>query len=307
MSPRARLPLAVRLGALPRRLVVDRHLALELHVVEYDHLVATDDGDPAHLVRVEPRQVHVRDLPGREAEVAEDDILDAVLEEVAAQRDRDLRLLVEEIEDHREVVDAERPERVLVRANDPEVLAVAVDAKHVAELAGVDQLLQLLDAGVVEEQVARHQDEVAVGCDGDQLVHLGGPHRRRLLDQDVLARLERLLRELVVRGHRRGDHDCVERCRRRASPRSRDVACAAGSARRTPRAGLPSWSQTQASSPSSSKLRARFGPQYPRPATPTLIRASRPCRCAIGASRCGSRRSGWPPRPACRSRSSNDR
>src|SRR5207253_3355626 len=35
---RARLPLAVGLGALPRCLVVHRHLALQLHVVEDDHL-----------------------------------------------------------------------------------------------------------------------------------------------------------------------------------------------------------------------------------------------------------------------------
>ena len=36
-----------------------------------------DDGHPPHLVRVEPREVHVRDLAGGEAEVAEDDVLDA--------------------------------------------------------------------------------------------------------------------------------------------------------------------------------------------------------------------------------------
>ena len=108
-------------------------------------------------------------------------------------------------------MDAERPERVLVRAHDAEVLAVAVDAEHLAELAGVDQLLQLPDAGVVEQQMARHQHEVALGRERDELVHLGGAHRRRLLDEHVLARLERLLRERVVRRHRRRDHDGVER------------------------------------------------------------------------------------------------
>ena len=77
-------------------------------------------------------------------------------------RDALVRLLVEQVEDHREVVDAERPERVLVRADDAEVLAVAVDAEHLAELARVDQLLQLPHAGVVEEQVARHEHEVAL-------------------------------------------------------------------------------------------------------------------------------------------------
>src|SRR6478609_12118269 len=48
------LPFAVRLGALPRRLVVDRDLALQLHVVEDGHPVSPDDGQAAHLVGVEP-------------------------------------------------------------------------------------------------------------------------------------------------------------------------------------------------------------------------------------------------------------
>ena len=88
-------------------------------------------------------------------------------------------------------MDAQRPERVLVVADDPEVLPVAVDAEHVAERAGVDELFQLLDAGVVEQQVARHADEVALGGEADELVHLIAAHRRRLLDEDVLAGLER--------------------------------------------------------------------------------------------------------------------
>ena len=45
------------------------------------------------------------------------------------------------------IVDAERPERVLVLADLPEVLPVAVDVEDVAELAGLDQLLELRTAG----------------------------------------------------------------------------------------------------------------------------------------------------------------
>ena len=148
----------------------------------------------------------MRDLSGGEAEVAEDDVLDAVLEEVAALRGRHLGLLVEQVQDHGQVVDSERPERVLVRADDAEVLAVAVDAEHLAQLASVDQLLQLLDARVVEQQMAGHQDEVALRGEPDQLVHLGCAHRGRLLDEHVLAGRQRLLRQLVVSRHRRGDH-----------------------------------------------------------------------------------------------------
>src|SRR5690242_36924 len=207
---RARPPLAVRVRRLLRRLVVDGDLAVELHVVEHGHLVAADDGEPPHLVRVEPREVHVRDLSRGEAKVAEDDVLDPLVEERVAVRRRLDDLLLDQVEDDREVVDAERPERVLVLADLPEVLAVAVDDEHVAELARVDELLQLLHRGVVEEQVARHQHEAARLRQGDQLLHLGDPHRRRLLDEDVQTGRESLSRERIVGRDRRRDHDRID-------------------------------------------------------------------------------------------------
>ncbi len=114
------------------------------------------------------------------------------------------------IEDHREVVDAERPEGVLVRPDPPEVLPVAVDAEHLAESARLDQLLQLLHARVIEQEVARHENEVAFGGEGHELVDLAALHRRRLLDEHVLAGLEGCLRELVVRRDGRRNHDRVE-------------------------------------------------------------------------------------------------
>ena len=104
----------------------------------------------------------MRDLAGREAEEAEDDVLDARLDEVLSVGDDLGRLLAEEPEDHREIVDAERPEGVLVRADHAEVLTVAVDAGNVPELTGIDELLHLAKAGVVEEQVAGHQHESLV-------------------------------------------------------------------------------------------------------------------------------------------------
>ncbi len=149
-------------------------------------------------------------LPRREPEVAEDDVLDARLEEVAAERDRLDRVLVEEVEDDGEVVDAERPQRVLVRRITPEVLPVAVDAEDVAERASVDELPELLHARVVEQQVAGHEHELALLRERDELVDLRPGHRGRLLDEDVLSGLERELRQLVVGRHGRGDDDRVE-------------------------------------------------------------------------------------------------
>ena len=58
--------------------------------------------------------------------------------------------------------------------------------------------------------MARHQHEVALRGERDELLHLHGAHGGRLLDEDVLARLERLLRERVVRRHRRRDDDGLE-------------------------------------------------------------------------------------------------
>src|SRR5947199_12434 len=83
-SPRG---LAVRARRLRGRLVVDRDLVLELHVVEDGHLLAADDGDLPHLVRVEPGEMHVCDATGREAEEAEDDVLHAGRQERVAVRD----------------------------------------------------------------------------------------------------------------------------------------------------------------------------------------------------------------------------
>ena len=56
-----------------------------------------------------------------------------------------------------------------------------------------------------------HEDEVVLLRQRDELLHLLAAHRRRLLDEHVLARLERLLRERVVRGHGSRDHDRVDR------------------------------------------------------------------------------------------------
>ncbi len=102
------------------------------------------------------------ELARREAQVAEDDVLDALLEERLAACPDLGGLLVEQMEDDREVVDAEAPERVLVAPDRAEVLTVAVDVEHLAELTVIDELLELADARVVQEQMAGHEHELAL-------------------------------------------------------------------------------------------------------------------------------------------------
>ncbi len=145
MSPECSSPVG------PGALLVDRYFPVGLHVVEDGHLLAPDDGHLAHLVRVEPRQVHVRDLPAREVQEAEDDILNSLVDRPAALGCDEIRVFVEQVQDHAQVVHTQRPERVLIGAHDAEVDAVAVDAAHVAQFARIDQLFQLEHGGVVEQ------------------------------------------------------------------------------------------------------------------------------------------------------------
>ena len=64
---------------------------------------------------------------------------------------------------------------------------------------------------MVEQQVSRHQDQVAFLGQLAQLFDLRSAHCRRLLYEHVLAGLECAPRELVVRRHRRSDDNCLHR------------------------------------------------------------------------------------------------
>jgi hypothetical protein len=153
----------------------------------------------------------VRDNARREAQVAEDHVLDSRVEErLAPCPDLD-RLLLDEVEDDGEIVCAQAPERVLVAPDLPEVLTVAVDVEKSAEVASCDELFQLRDPGVVEQEVARHEDEPALLGESDELLTEGRRQCQRLLDEDVLAGQERFARQLEMRHDRRGDGDRVER------------------------------------------------------------------------------------------------
>src|SRR5215210_2606924 len=208
--PRARDVLAVGGGVLVEALVVHRHLPLEIHVVEGRHPARADDGEAPLLVRVEPRQVQVGGQPGREAQVGEDDVLDAGTHVGLPARVELGGLLVGEVQEDGDVVRAERPQRVLVRPQLAEVEAVGVDVVDVAELARVGDLLELGDAGVVLEQVADHQDPPGLGSRGHGALAVGDGLRQRLLDEAVLARAQHLLGQRGVGRHGGGEHDGVE-------------------------------------------------------------------------------------------------
>jgi hypothetical protein len=146
-----------------------------------------------------------------EAQEAEDHVLDALLHVALPDRAALVGLLPREAQDHRHVVGAERPERVLVGAQHAQVEPVGVDVAHVAQLAAVHELLERLDARVVLEQVADHQHAIGRARRRHHLLGLLDRLGERLLDEAVLAGLQHPHRERSVRRHRRGQRDRVQR------------------------------------------------------------------------------------------------
>ena len=106
---------------------------------------------------------------------------------------------------------AEAPERVLVVAHLAEVLAVRVDvAAPRPARPSRPARLHLPDGRVEPQQVADHQLPVALAA-APRAPRLGRRQRQRLLDEHVLAGLERALGERMVAGHRRRHDHRVER------------------------------------------------------------------------------------------------
>ena len=137
-------------------------------------------------------------------------------------------------------MDAERPERVLVAADDAEVLAVAVHAQTSPSSPLSISSFSLRTPGWYSSRWPGMSTRSRSPREREQLLHLGGAHRRRLLDEDVLARLERPPRELVVRRDRRRDRRRRRARRRPAARRSRRSCGRSGSGRANSRAAAPS-------------------------------------------------------------------
>ena len=155
--------------------------------------------------------MQVRGEPGREAQEAEHHVLDPLAHVALATRLDLVRLLAGQAQQDRHVVRAERPQGILVRAELAEVEPVAVDVEDPAEVAVVDQLLELDDAGVVLEQVADHERPPRRRGGADDGLRSRRRLRHRLLDEAVLAGLEHADGERLVGRDGRGQHDGVDR------------------------------------------------------------------------------------------------
>jgi hypothetical protein len=79
-----------------------------------------------------------------------------------------------------------------------------------ADLALAQQLLDVHHRRRIHERVARHEDQLALLGHGDQVLALLHGARHRLLDEHVLARLERAPAQVVVGGDRGCEQDAVD-------------------------------------------------------------------------------------------------
>src|SRR5919204_149264 len=169
--------------------VVDRDLVC--HVVVDDHLAAPDDRHPTHLARAEPAHLDVRDrevvLEHHERQVRDPGL--QIVVSVAVHRDR---AGVEPVLDDRDVVRREVPDRIDVAANATEVEPLRVDVVDLPELALPQQLAHVLHGRAEAEGVPHHQDEAGRAGLLAESAAVGRRERERLLDEDMLAGLERL-------------------------------------------------------------------------------------------------------------------
>jgi len=88
-------------------LVEDLDLLVGVHVVKDGHALGSNDGDLAGLVGVQPGEVQVRDDPVGEAQRAEDDVLDTLVDEALPLGGDALGLLTDEVQEHGDVVRAQ--------------------------------------------------------------------------------------------------------------------------------------------------------------------------------------------------------
>src|SRR3954453_14805392 len=154
--------------------------------------------------------MQVRGDPGREAHEREHDVLDALAHVALAARLERVRLLVGEVQQDRDVVRAKAPQRVLLGPQLAQVQAIAVDVVDRPQLAGRRDLLELVHARVVLEQVADHEHPARRARRLDRALGVGDRLRERLLDEAVLARLEHADRERGVGGDGRGEDGRVK-------------------------------------------------------------------------------------------------
>jgi len=207
----AELELAVVLGLLEVHAVVeDLDLLDVLGVVVDEHLLAADDDRAPQLDGAQPAGLDLGDDAAGEAQVDEGHVGDARGDAGAAGDAKRLGRLAEPVVEDAEVVRGEVPDHAHVLLVQAQVHALGGDEVDLAEVAGVDELLDLAHRWAEDEGVADHEREATLGGEVDQLAGLRRVRGHGLLDEDVLAGLEGGPGEGMVRADRREDEHGVD-------------------------------------------------------------------------------------------------
>ena len=201
MDDLAALVVVLQIGIDP--LAVQRH-GLGDFVVDQHPGRAADDGAAGGL-GPEPGGVDVATHVVGEFQMHVDLVLHLEPEHAMAGAAHAFGRLAHQIEHDRHVVHADVPDHVLGAARPPEVEPLVADGEQFADLAGGDVVPHPGDRGLIDEQMPHHQDHVPVLGGVDQLARLGGTVRERLLDEHVLAGLDRGHGDLEMRRRGRGD------------------------------------------------------------------------------------------------------
>jgi hypothetical protein len=144
------------------------------------------------------------------AERGKGDVVARRLQHARADRRGPLRLVLEQVIEDGDVVRRQIPDGVDVLPDRSEIRPGGVEVVDLPELIRRHALLHLPHAGVVEERIADHQDTARRDRQIAQLVAAGDVEGHRLLDQHVMAALERRFHQLLVRGCGVGDDDGVD-------------------------------------------------------------------------------------------------
>ena len=133
-----------------------------VQVVEHRHFAVTHDDQFLFLERVQPRNEHVGFHPAREGQQADGHVRDALMEIVAALSMHGVRHLLQQAQNHADVMRCEGPEDVLFATDFPEVQAVGVDILNPAQFPVVEERFQLQHCGMVPEEMPDHEDSAAL-------------------------------------------------------------------------------------------------------------------------------------------------
>ncbi len=113
----------------------------------------------------------------------------------------------EQVQDDGKIVRSKAPKDIFLAAYFAKAGAVRLDVKDFAKVSSRDKLLQSAHSGMIDEEMAYHQNTLSLTGKLDQAAAIRHREGERFLDEDVLACFQGLASELEMRGGGSGDRD----------------------------------------------------------------------------------------------------